>query len=245
LQALLDQTRAEAARAAKSELEETLSQSILEDPELDAPYPPLSVQVPSFGEVRPSIKQDLFARAAPVESTDRQAKQPNGAYRAASFLPHSELLDPLRFYDPGYDQILEELVAHVVETEAPIAEGILVQRIARAHGFQRSGRVIRDRVMDTVARHHHVVSDEAGQSFVWASPTHRDQWIWFRRPATDQDVRSIEEISMEELRAAGSHVAGEDRAGEVARLFGVRRLSSSARRRLVIALGQESENERS
>jgi hypothetical protein len=58
-------------------------------------------------------------------------------------------------------------------------------------------------------------------------------------------VRSIEEIAIEELRAAGSHVAGEDRAGEVARLFGVRRVSASARRRLVIALGQESENERS
>jgi hypothetical protein len=96
--------------------------------------------------------------------------------------------------------------------------------------------------MEMVARHHHAVSDEAGQNFVWGSRTHRDEWIWFRRPASGQDVRSIEEISIEELRAAASHVAGEDRAGEVARLFGVRRVSASARRRLEIALARASES---
>ena len=36
-----------------------------------------------------------------------------------------------------------------------------------AHGFQRSGRLIRDRVMTFANRYHHVVSDATGTQFVW------------------------------------------------------------------------------
>lgn len=44
-----------------------------------------------------------------------------------------------RFYDVGYRGDLRTMVDHVVEIEGPIYFDILVDRVARAHGFQRSG----------------------------------------------------------------------------------------------------------
>lgn len=38
-----------------------------------------------------------------------------------------------RFHDPEYTPILKAMVAHVVATEGPIIEDLLIDRIARAH----------------------------------------------------------------------------------------------------------------
>ena len=41
---------------------------------------------------------------------------------------------------------LKAMIAHVIDAEGPIFEDVLVDRIARAHGMQRSGNQIRRRV---------------------------------------------------------------------------------------------------
>jgi hypothetical protein len=50
--------------------------------------------------------------------------------------------DASRFHDSGYRSILRKMIALAVATEAPIYEDVLVDRVARAHGFQRSGNNI-------------------------------------------------------------------------------------------------------
>jgi hypothetical protein len=52
-----------------------------------------------------------------------------------------------------------------------------------------------------------------------------------RFPASDKYIRQIEDIAKAELKAVGS-----DDPVEIARLFGVRRLSASARARIEAAL---------
>ena len=114
---------------------------------------------------------------------------------------------------------------------APITETLLVQRIARAHGFQRAGRVIRDRIMTLAERLHHVEEEPGGGRFVWIDAVAPSTWCWARFPGSESDIRQIEEIALTELRVAAR---GAD-AVEVARRFGVRRLSASARARIEMA----------
>ena len=148
-------------------------------------------------------------------------------YRQTRFADLAATIEPLAFYDAKYNERLNAQILRVLETEAPIAESLLVQRIARAHGFQRSGRLIRDRVRMQVGSRHHV-SGEANEPFVWLDEEQQRSWKSARGPASDDDVRQIEEIALEELKAAAS--LGNPAA--VARHFGVRRLSSLARERI-------------
>lgn len=137
-------------------------------------------------------------------------------------------IDPASFYDPSYDPILTSMVRKVMEQEAPIAESLLVQRIARAHGFQRSGRLIRDRVMAIAEREHYLSRDTGDQGFVWQTEEAKSKSTPARAPAADRDIRQIEEIAVEELRAADADFD----SAAVARFFGIRRLTSGARSRI-------------
>ncbi|SEK25956.1 Part of AAA domain-containing protein [Sphingomonas palmae] len=179
----------------------------------------------------PLRAEPLYGHASPAEVPSVGGAVPVFAkYCRTVFGDLAASIDPATFYDPGYSGVLRQLVARVLEKEAPVSETMLVQRIARAHRFQRSGRLIRNRVMMVVEHGHHV-SEEDDACFVWQSADERLAWHVAREPTTEDDIRQIEDIAIEELRAArrlGDPV-------EIARFFGVRRLSSAARERIVRA----------
>ena len=155
-----------------------------------------------------------------------------GVYRIADFLAFSERLSPQRFYDSDYDETLKQLIAHVLECEAPILDDLLVQRIARAHGFQRSGRLINQRVLALAKRHHFIRKDPINGFFVWPNRDAVSTWCFFRVPSSEEEARSIEEIAFEELRAAIPSPPVGDVAINTSRILGTRRLTASARSRL-------------
>ncbi|RYY17215.1 MAG: DUF3320 domain-containing protein, partial [Alphaproteobacteria bacterium] len=186
----------------------------------------------SGGAPGPSRAEPLYARSSPTEVPSAEGAPPAFTkYRRTVFGDLAVSIDPSTFYDPTYSGVLRQLVARVLENEAPVSETMLVQRIARAHRFQRSGRLIRNRVMMVVEHGHHV-SEERSACFVWQSADERLAWHLAREPATEDDIRQIEDIAIEELRAA----RGLGAPAEIARFFGVRRLSSAARERIVRAI---------
>lgn len=174
-----------------------------------------------------------YLKAPTIQHTpDAQSAEPDRhLYRMADLSTFSESIDPARFYEPEYDPTLTAIIAHVLKTEAPIAETQLVQRIARAHGFQRAGRIIRERVIDLVRQLHHFASDGGSELFVWFDAKEAAAGVAARLPAGEEHIRAIEDISMAELRATGS-----TDPVEVARLFGLRRLSATARARIERAI---------
>jgi very-short-patch-repair endonuclease len=117
------------------------------------------------------------------KTSDSGAKSPvvNGEYSAA--LSASSVVyiisDPSRvarperdrFFDGAYAPALKDMIAHVVDTEGPIFEDVVVDRIARAHSLQRSGNQIRARVIalfpSGISR-----TKENGRNVVW--PVGRD-----------------------------------------------------------------------
>jgi hypothetical protein len=163
---------------------------------------------------------------------DEEASQSlGGSYRLATF-DSGFVVDPARFQEPGYSVNIRAMIQHVIETEAPLRDDLLVERIARAHGFRRSGRAIRERVMTLVRGTAHLEVEEAGTTFVWPDANAAEVWSEARYPATDNDIRSIDDIPSRELVAALRSCASGDREGEASRAFGLRRLSASARERL-------------
>ena len=163
---------------------------------------------------------------------------PTGAYSLTRLAGRTGL-DPALFYDPAYTPVLERLVALVVATEAPLRPEALVNRVARAHGFQQSGRLIRERLTGVIAKQYAVLPDPDGVSFVWPNAEAAMSWDRYRLPAGEDDVRWIDEIPMAELRALGLTLPVADRAVEVARRFGVRRVTGQARTRIDAACAMD------
>jgi len=154
-----------------------------------------------------------------------------GTYSFTEFGTLTREINAEAFHDSSYLPILRKLVAHVVEIEGPITESQLVNRIARAHGFLRAGNRIHSRVVLVASEHHHVVSDGGPEPFVWNSVEALAVGVPARFPAREEHIRQIEDIALAELRAAGNH-----EPVEIARRFGVRRLSANARARIEAAI---------
>ena len=96
---------------------------------------------------------------------------------------------------------------------------------------------MRERVI-TIARGaaHLEAEGGGGPVFVWKDRESAATWSQARFPATAQDIRPLEDIAKAELAAAFKGLETEqDAETAVARRFGVRRLSSPARERLISA----------
>lgn len=140
--------------------------------------------------------------------------------------------DAEQFYIAEYDETLKTLIDAVITSESPVLGTTLVQRIARIHGFTRAGRLIRERVMEIVDQHYHLAADHSGEDFVWLSVAQRADWNEFRLPATDNDIRQVDAISSEELRALALSIEGDNKIQEMTRALGIKRLTSQAKKRI-------------
>ncbi len=153
-------------------------------------------------------------------------------YTLAEFTSYEAVICSESFYLEHYDMVLLDLVAHVLSVEAPISETNLVLRIARGHRFQKAGRLIRERILECAETHFHVKQDPLGGSFVWKDEAQSSQWAIYRVPQTDDHLRKLEDIALEELRAAHFGINSDDTPVELARIFGIKRLSAANRERI-------------
>ena len=157
-------------------------------------------------------------------------------YRVTDLISNAACLDPDRFFESDYDEILGNLIERIVQEEAPLRDMVLVERIARAHGFRRSGHLIRDRILKAANGTFAVIAEPDGGAFVWPNAEARATWQTARFPATDDDIRAVEDIALEELRAAINTATSEDPIADAARRFGVRRLTAQSRIRMEQAI---------
>ena len=158
-------------------------------------------------------------------------------YRHTDFTPIDAVIDPDRFYDADYTDVLTRLVMHAVETEAPIRDDQLATVIARAHGFARTGRLIKERV-DSIAREKaFYLVDAEGHAFVWKDEEQTHRLDEFRVSPHGEMERSVDQISLEELALAANSISGEyDLPVATARLFSISRLRKDARKRVELAI---------
>lgn len=123
---------------------------------------------------------------------------------------------------------------------AVIREDQLATVIARAHGFARTGRLIRERVAKISRASFNHLKDQQGLVFVWADEDQPRTLRQFRVPNGQEADRSIDLIALPELvLAANALGASEDPAVAVARRFQISRLRRDARKRIELALGSD------
>ena len=144
------------------------------------------------------------------------------------------------FFESAYDTVLRTMIAHVVEVEGPVLDTVLARRIARAHGWQRTGSRIQERVEALAATAIRTIEEDVG-TFYWAAARGPEIPMVFRR-STDESVRAVDEICMPELVDLARFVLASGKTGNVvivsmARELGLQRTGAAIRKRLEMALG--------
>lgn len=170
-------------------------------------------------------------------STDRQfrASQPEHAVEAG-------VVSAEQFYEPAYDIALMLMVEWVVQHEGPVLDAVLARRIARAHGFQRTGSRIQERV-EQIAKQRFGNTEESAGTFYWPDGVTPGAEVNFRWPADEDTARGVEEICEQELLSLARWVISTGKSGEealiaTAREIGLMKLRAASRGRLEAALSQ-------
>ena len=143
------------------------------------------------------------------------------------------------FFDSGYDTVLLAMIAHVVEVEGPVLDTVLARRIARAHGWQRTGSRIQERVERLAEKAHRATAEDLG-TFYWSAARPPELPMAFRK-TTDEATRSVDEVCMAELFALANEVVATGEHGDAAvasmiREFGMKSARAGSRRRFVAAM---------
>lgn len=156
-----------------------------------------------------------FAASAVVDEIDSDASAVLGAD-----------CDPDRFFDAGYTPQLTAIINSVVAAEGPISETMLCRKVARLHGWQRTGRRIQQRVVECVSENE--CRKENGNVFVWGPGTYQMR-IPFR-PGLQRGPRDIPQAEILGLiQESGTILNASDSAKALATLMGLTRLTSDTR----------------
>ena len=166
--------------------------------------------------------------AAPIPQTGPSAAPGSpSAGKIAGAHQDDVTADPDRFFDSDYAPVLRQLVHRIVEREGPVTVHGLARRIAQEHGWQRTGRRIKEqaqRNLSSVERH-----SEFGTVFVWAPGSHSG-----RVPFRGLNSRQVRDVSRTEIASvidvnARALANAEDSILVLSRLLGIARLSKDAR----------------
>jgi hypothetical protein len=148
------------------------------------------------GEKRSLPVQTQLPLGMGARSGARAGRPHDGNYVLAGFAADGIRPDASRFYDRDYQSALARMVDHVIEIEAPIYEDLLIDRIARVHGFQRSGEKIQEIVSKAVGRRFPKTKEDE-RTVIWAENARTGQPSPYRE--SEPDVRSHVDIPIVEL----------------------------------------------
>jgi very-short-patch-repair endonuclease len=142
-------------------------------------------------------------------------------------------VQPDKFYESSYQTTLRGMVQAVIETEAPLRDDILAQRIARAHGWLRTGSRIREQI-ELHLKNFDKTSETSGK-FIWKKGSIKDS-IPYRWHDSNETRRAITDIPLAELVSV-VHLQPDlhkypDPIMALARHLGVERLTDITRKRL-------------
>jgi very-short-patch-repair endonuclease len=183
-------------------------------------------------EAYPAINEaDYVARK---QNPEEQAEQP--ADIPADILAS---IDPLRFYALEYRVVLQRLIENILTAEGPMTGENLAQRVARHHGFQRTGRRIREAVYAALPSS--ATKTKEGETlFVWPPSVQPATWESFRAPRAGS-YRDPQEVPMEELCVLARRVISTGRSAEEALIamrdaLGMAQMREAARQRCLAAI---------
>jgi hypothetical protein len=176
----------------------------------------------------------VYARAAKNGAKPKLGS----AYEIADLASFGSLVNARRFYETGYQPVLKEMAAYVIQKEGPIFSDLLITRIARAHGFARSGGKIRETISAAIGSDF-PTSKEGEDTLLWPAgvqPTDRADF----RPASPE-IRGLNDIPDVELIGLAKAISCDGLDSEatllgMASALGIARITDGIRRRLTSAI---------
>lgn len=136
--------------------------------------------------------------------------------------------DPSRFYEPEYAPVIAEMGMKLIDAEGPITFKRLSDQIARAHGFQRTGREITAKIWAAVrARRTHTRTPDEHEVF-WPDGVDADEMVGFRGMGLGGTRREWREIPYPEKLGLVRSILEKgtsDLARDVADVIGVGRIT--------------------
>ncbi|WP_256728005.1 DUF3320 domain-containing protein [Burkholderia pseudomallei] len=146
------------------------------------------------------------------------------------------------FFARSYDERLLAMITAVVNVEGPVRDEVLARRIARAHGWSRTGSRILSRVVDLASKHFDAETEDVGL-FIWPKTVGDKASLAFRSPLPGA-TRPVDEVSIAELRTLATKLQAEGHDEEsglnaMSRELGLLRLRGASRERLEQAWRRE------
>lgn len=142
------------------------------------------------------------------------------------------------FFDSAYQDQLRGMIERLVGGGGPIRDTVLARRIARAHGWQRTGARIQERV-SSIARACLRFTEEDVGVFFW--PHDRDPSAPVPFSDDLEAGRNVDEICMAELVSLAGAVVADGKSGDgavvgMAKRLGMHHVRTTSRGRLEKAL---------
>ena len=103
-------------------------------------------------------------------------------------------LKPDAFYDADYRFTLRDLAVGIIDRFGPITHRHLCQKIARLHGFQRTGSQIRRTVWAAVHKERQVQKVPSGANIFWPRHQTPQEVLEFRGLEFDGDERAWKQV---------------------------------------------------
>lgn len=190
---------------------------------------------PANDDGEPVGQAKIYARGPTAEV--REPDQKTATYVKAD--PSSVAPpDRERFYDASYRGTLRNMVDHVVDVEGPVYFDVIVDRIARAHGFMRSGETVQKIVASSLGRNRFPTTKDGDRQIVWPQDaTARDNAPYRGVGGRDHGDIPLPELAglAEMLRTTGLE-EHEDIIRGMQEHFGLGRLAASTRERFEAAV---------
>ncbi|MGY3581970.1 very-short-patch-repair endonuclease [Bradyrhizobium sp. USDA 4341] len=145
--------------------------------------------------------------------------------------------DRERFYEVDYRGYLRKMVEHLVQAEGPIYFDVLVERIARVHGFQRSGETVRQIIDAALGRHRYPCSKDVDRDVIWPKDTIVEKVKYRGSMGRDHvDIPLLELAGLVDVLRAKGFEEPEDIIRAMKEHFGLARLAMSTRQRFELAV---------
>ncbi|WP_149574435.1 DUF3320 domain-containing protein [Xanthobacter oligotrophicus] len=214
-----------------------------EQPAPDEPDPEETEELETVAEgpLRDMLAPDAADPSAAATVFSGSGLPPDGLAGAPVYRPadlSGFAADAAQFYEDSYGPRLAAMVEAVLNAEAPVREDVLAQRIARAHGWLRTGSRIKAQIalhLASVERTRETTGD-----FLWLSGTVCERLPF--RTSPDAARRGVDEIPLAELVfLASNHPRlweARDPPLALARSIGIERLGREARMRLHLAIAR-------
>ncbi|KZK87208.1 ATP-dependent RecD-like DNA helicase [Pseudovibrio sp. Ad13] len=227
-----DKLKAEQAAEAEKREEEHLAVKIDEDTLEASPEDPEEAVEADRGEPEQSTPLRGNSSAMSAASVPSPTSKPYEWTDLSGLSPN-----PDKFHDSDYAPTLSEMIRKIVSDEGPIKDTALAQRITKAHGWSRTGAVLRREIEKHFANFE--LHEETTGTFVWEKDS-KTQLISFR-PAINKDYRrSVTDISIAEIAGLIDEqphlLSEEDPVNAIARTMGYDRVAAAIRARVAEAI---------